>query len=86
MRLLVVSFVCCAAVSQAFAQGPQVKVPVEAIAVTAGPLSERVTAIGSLSSNEAVIVRSEVAGRVVEIGFEEGRPVEKGVVLLNPAR
>ena len=34
-------------------------------------------------SNELVIIRPEVAGRVVEIGFEEGRPVEKGAVLLK---
>jgi membrane fusion protein, multidrug efflux system len=83
VRLLVVSFLCCAAVPQAFAQGPQVKVPVEAVEVTAGPLSERVTAIGSLISNEAVIVRPEVAGRIAEIGFEEGQPVKKGVLLIR---
>jgi len=58
-------------------------VPVEAAKVEAGPMSERITAVGSLLSNEAVIVRSEIAGRVVEIGFEEGRPVEKGAVLLK---
>ena len=58
-------------------------VPVEAAKVETGPMSERITAVGSLRSDEAVIVRSEVAGRVVEIGFEEGRAVEKGAVLLK---
>lgn len=59
------------------------QVPVEAARVEVGPLSERVTAIGSLASNEAIIVRPEVAGRVVEIGFEEGQPVKKGAVLVK---
>ncbi len=59
------------------------EVPVEAAKVTVGPMSERVTAVGSLASNESVIVRPEVAGRIVEIGFQEGRPVKKGDLLIK---
>lgn len=62
--------------------GPS-EVAVEAAKVAVGPLSERVTAVGSLASNESVIIRPEVAGRVVEIGFEEGRPVAKGALLVR---
>jgi membrane fusion protein (multidrug efflux system) len=70
-----------AASAQQAASPPSV--PVEAAKVETGPMSERITAVGSLRSDESVIARSEVAGRVVEIGFEEGRPVEKGALLLK---
>lgn len=58
-------------------------VAVEASKVAIGPLSERVLAVGSLRSNESVVIRPEIAGKVVEIGFEEGQPVEKGALLLK---
>ena len=70
-----------AAFAQQAASPPSV--PVEAAKVETGPMSERIAAVGSLRSDEAVIVRSEVAGRVVGIGFEEGRAVEKGALLLK---
>jgi membrane fusion protein (multidrug efflux system) len=79
---LLLSLVLSASAACAQGAAPQ-KVPVEAATVTSGPLSERVTAIGSLISNEAVIVRPEIAGRIVEIGFEEGQPVKKGDVLVK---
>lgn len=53
-------------------------VPVEAAKVTQRPLGERVTAVGTLISNESVVVRSEIAGRITQILFEEGRPVSQG--------
>ncbi|MBX2806970.1 MAG: efflux RND transporter periplasmic adaptor subunit [Hyphomicrobiales bacterium] len=59
------------------------KVPVETARVAAAPLSERVTAIGTLISDESVTIRPEVAGRIVEIGFEEGKPVKKGDMLIK---
>ena len=77
---LVTAFAPAASAQQATAPPA---VPVEAAKVETGPMSERITALGTLRSNEFVIVRSEVAGRVVEIGFEEGRPVEKAAVLLK---
>lgn len=58
-------------------------VAVEASKVAIGPLSERVLAVGSLRSNESVVIRPEIAGKVVEIGFEEGQPVEEGSLLLK---
>ena len=51
-------------------------VPVEASKVVAAPLSEQVTAIGTLLSDEAVTISSEIAGRLNEIHFVEGQPVE----------
>lgn len=58
-------------------------VAVEAAPVTATPLSEQVTAVGSLRSNEAVIVASEIAGRIATINFAEGQPVKQGAVLFT---
>ena len=58
-------------------------VPVEAAKVIAAPLSEQVTAVGTLLSNEAVTVSSEIPGRLSEIHFQEGQPVEKGAALFT---
>ncbi len=58
-------------------------VPVEAAKVVAAPLSEQVTAIGTLLSDEAVTVSSEIPGRVKEIHFQEGQPIEKGAPLFT---
>ena len=60
-------------------------VPVETAPVEVGPIQRRLTAVGSLRSNELVIIRPEIAGRIVEFRFEEGEPVKKGqpLVLLD---
>lgn len=56
--------------------------PVETVAVKAGPIQRRLTAVGTLRSGESVVIKPEIDGRVVEIGFDEGQPVTKGQVLL----
>jgi membrane fusion protein, multidrug efflux system len=58
-------------------------VQVEAAKVVAAPLSEQVTAIGTLLSDEAVTVSSEIPGRLKEIHFQEGQPIEKGAPLFT---
>ncbi|MGD9501911.1 MAG: efflux RND transporter periplasmic adaptor subunit, partial [Methyloceanibacter sp.] len=58
-------------------------VPVEAAKVVAAPLSEQVTAVGTLLSDEAVTISSEIPGRLKEIHFQEGQPVEKGAALFT---
>jgi membrane fusion protein (multidrug efflux system) len=63
------------------AQGDMV-VPVETAAVQVGPIQRRLTAVGSLRSNESVIIRPEVAGRIAEIRFEEGERVTRGQPLV----
>jgi membrane fusion protein (multidrug efflux system) len=47
------------------------------------PLDNNIQTTGSLLANEAIEVRSEVAGRVTEIGFQEGGQVTQGQVLLR---
>ena len=62
-------------------------VMVEAVTAATAPMPQTITAVGSLRSDESVTLRPEVAGRVNAIGFQEGRPVAKGVTLvkLDPA-
>ena len=62
--------------------GPQA-VMVEAITASTAPMPQSITAVGSLRSDESVTLRPEVAGRVSAIGFQEGRPVAKGTVLVK---
>lgn len=56
--------------------------PVETVQVKEGPIQRRLTAVGTLRSGESVVIKPEIDGRVVEIGFEEGQPVAKGQLLL----
>ncbi|WP_395454613.1 efflux RND transporter periplasmic adaptor subunit [Azospirillum melinis] len=57
--------------------------PVEAAQVRVGTVERTVTAVGSLLSNESVVVRPEIAGRISEIAFKEGQRVAKGTVLVR---
>ena len=58
-------------------------VPVETARVTVGPIERRLTAVGSLRSNESVVIRPEVAGRVRAILFNEGQGVARGARLIE---
>ena len=58
-------------------------VPVETARVTVGPIERRLTAVGSLRSNESVVIRPEIAGRIAEFRFDEGERVEKGQPLVR---
>ena len=63
-------------------KGPGGPVAVETAAVATARLQEDVAAIGTLRSNESVVVRPEISGRISEIGFTEGARVEKGQLLV----
>lgn len=58
-------------------------VPVEVAAVESRALVQASTAVGSLRSNESVVLRPEAAGRIVALPFREGQPVAKGTVLVE---
>ena len=58
-------------------------VPVEAAEVKIDTVSLSIDAVGTLLSNESVMMRPEIAGRIVSIGFEEGRPIKKGASLVE---
>ncbi|MFA5522220.1 MAG: efflux RND transporter periplasmic adaptor subunit [Castellaniella sp.] len=56
---------------------------VETVRVATRTLSQSVSAVGSLGSQDSVILRPEISGRIAEINFEEGGAVEKGQVLIR---
>lgn len=56
---------------------------VEAATVKTSKLAQGITAVGSLRSDESVVIRPEVAGRIAEILFQEGKPVRKGAPLVR---
>jgi membrane fusion protein (multidrug efflux system) len=57
--------------------------PVEIYVVSAAPLADRITAIGTIRSNEEVQIRSEVSGKVEKVAFREGAKVARGDVLIK---
>src|SRR5688572_30969345 len=63
--------------------GPPPGIAVEAVTVQMARLPQALSAVGSLRSDETIIVRPEIAGRVSEIRFKEGERVAKGAPLLR---
>jgi len=63
--------------------GPPPSTPVEAAVIKAGPLSHDIIAVGGLRSAESVVLRSEIAGRISALRFNEGQPVKAGQVLVE---
>ena len=80
--LSAVVIICVSTLAQA-EDAKTAPVPVEAAKVIAAPFNEQVTAVGTLLSNEAVTVSSEIPGRLKEIHFQEGQPVEQGAPLFT---
>jgi membrane fusion protein (multidrug efflux system) len=62
------------------ARGP---VAIEAAEVKVAPVEQTTEAVGTLISNESVVLKPEVTGRVVDIRFDEGQPVKAGQVLVD---
>ena len=56
---------------------------VEVSQVAIQKLPQGITAVGSLRSDESVILRPEVSGRIAEFLFKEGQRVQKGQVLVR---
>ena len=70
------------------ASGPRGKADARPVAVEvsearAAKATDDIRAIGSLLSDESVVLAPEVAGRVSEIMFSEGEPVKKGDKLVQ---
>jgi membrane fusion protein (multidrug efflux system) len=57
--------------------------PVEVVNLTASLVHEDLQAVGALRSNESVVMRPEVAGRIAAIGFRDGQPVKRGQMLVQ---
>jgi|APFre7841882590_1041340.scaffolds.fasta_scaffold03327_5 membrane fusion protein (multidrug efflux system) len=65
------------------AAGGGAPVPVETISLQPGVVQEDLQAVGSLRSNESVILRPEVSGRISTIGFRDGQAVRRGQLLVG---
>ena len=57
-------------------------VSVEVVRLVRTTLTDEVAAVGTVRSNESVVLRPEVAGRIETINFREGQAVRKGQVLV----
>jgi membrane fusion protein (multidrug efflux system) len=64
------------------AGGPGAPAPVEVVELKPTTVKEDLQAVGALRSNESVMLRPEVAGRIAAINFRDGQPVKKGQVLV----
>lgn len=62
---------------------PAAPVRVEVATVKEIPFARGLSAVGSLRSDESVVLRPEVAGRIQSIEFKEGQPVARGQVLIR---
>lgn len=65
------------------AAAPPAGIVVEATKVSIQNLPQALTAVGSLRSDETVVLRPEIVGRIAQILFREGERVTKGDVLIR---
>lgn len=63
--------------------GPGGPAAVEVAQVQAVTLTDDVLAVGSLRSNQGVMLRPEVSGRIVKLGFADGQRVKRGQLLVQ---
>lgn len=61
-------------------QAGPVAVDVASVATTR--LVDDINAVGSIRSNESVVIRPEVSGRIANLNFNDGQPVRKGQLLV----
>jgi membrane fusion protein (multidrug efflux system) len=66
----------------ASATGGAAAVTVDVAAVRRLRLVDEVNAVGTLLSNESVLIRPEVAGRITRLNFSDGKKVDKGQLLV----
>ncbi len=67
------------------AAGPQAMPPTQVVAVEARreSVTESLSLVGTLTANEWVEIKAELEGTVIEVGFDEGKPVTKGQLLFR---
>jgi membrane fusion protein, multidrug efflux system len=63
--------------------GPGGPVAVEVARAQVRAIADDVQAVGTLRSRQSVVIRPEVSGRVLQIGFTEGRPVRRGQLIVQ---
>ena len=83
LALVLVAHVSAAGAQQPKPAGKPMGLPVRAVPVRVGTVTNEVSAIGTLLANESVLIRPEVAGRVAAIHFNEGQKVAAGARLVS---
>ncbi|GAC1374671.1 MAG: hypothetical protein NVSMB30_17890 [Hymenobacter sp.] len=63
--------------------GAKPKIPVGVYVVQATNLADEVASTGSVLAEEAVTIRTEIAGRITSLNFKEGQSVSKGQLLFT---
>ena len=63
-------------------KGGAAAIPVSVMTVAQGRVQEDLQAVGSLLSNESVVLRPEVPGRIAQIAFKDGQTVRRGQLLV----
>jgi membrane fusion protein (multidrug efflux system) len=64
-------------------KGPPPATSVKAVAAKVANAVDEAGAVGTLRADEAVTIRPEIAGRVVEIRFNEGQAIARGALLVK---
>lgn len=59
------------------------RLKVEGVVVQSKPVEDKIFTTGTILANEEVDLSSEATGKVTNISFQEGKPVEKGELLLK---
>ena len=62
---------------------PRRFVAVELFTAVSQPLETKISAVGTILSNESVTIKPEVPGKINVIGFEEGTTVQKDEILFT---
>jgi membrane fusion protein (multidrug efflux system) len=62
---------------------PRRSVAVELFTAVSQPLETKISAVGTILSNESVTIKPEVPGKINLIGFEEGTTVQKDEILFT---
>jgi membrane fusion protein (multidrug efflux system) len=63
--------------------GPRGPTAVEAAKARTMALADDVFAVGTLRANESVVVKPEIAGRIVKVAFSDGASVRQGQLLIE---
>jgi membrane fusion protein, multidrug efflux system len=87
LGLLLAAFSCLPIPGRAAAGGGSTATPVEAVEVSVAPVTVEVRTVGTLRADESVVIRPEIAGRVLQVHFAEGQAVQAGqeLITLDPA-
>ncbi len=83
LALSVISWVPTATAQDPKPLAKPMSLPVKAVPARIGTVNNDITAVGTLLANESVMIRPEVAGRVVAIHFNEGQSVAAGARLVS---